>query len=56
MPLETDPTTWTMLALAGTGILMGNAPQELWPRADYVTARLEDDGLCRAMEHFVLIG
>lgn len=50
------PNDLDMLALAGTGILMGNAPQELWPRADYVTARLEDDGLCRAMEHFGLIG
>lgn len=50
------PNDLDMLALAGTGVLMGNAPRELWPRADYVTAPLAEDGLYQALEHFGLLG
>ena len=44
-----------MLRAAGTSVLLGNAPRELWPEADYVSAPIEEDGLARALEHFGLI-
>ncbi len=44
-----------MLRAAGTAVLMGNAPEELWPEADYVTAPIGEDGLAKALEHFGLI-
>lgn len=49
------PNDLDMLSAAGTGVLMGNAPRELWKYADYVTAPLREDGLARAMEHFGLV-
>ncbi len=44
----------SMLALAGTGIAMGD-PSLLHPYADYITAPLRADGLAKALEHFHLI-
>ena len=44
-----------MLREAGTSVLMGNAPQELWKEADYVAAPITENGLAGALEHFGLI-
>ena len=49
------PNDLAMLRAAGTSILMGNAPQRLWPEANYVTSHIQEDGLCKALEHFELI-
>lgn len=49
------PNDLAMLHQAGTSVLMGNAPRELWPQADYVTAPLKEDGLYKALAHFNLI-
>lgn len=43
-----------MLELAGTGIAMGDNPM-LHPYADYITAKLREDGLAQALAHFELI-
>ncbi len=45
----------TMLRAAGTGILLGNAPRELWTEADYVSAPITGNGLALALGHFELI-
>ena len=45
-----------MLREAGTSVLMGNAPRELWGEADYVAPTIHEDGLYRAMERFGLLG
>lgn len=44
-----------MLREAGTSVLMGNAPRELWKEADYVTAPITENGLAKALKHFGLI-
>lgn len=44
-----------MLRQANIGVLMGNAPEFLWPEADYVTDTITCDGLKKALEHFELI-
>ena len=44
-----------MLRAAGTGVLLGNAPRELWSEADHVSAPIDEDGLAKAMEFFDLI-
>lgn len=41
-----------MLQVAGISIAMGNAYDEVKEEADYVTARIEDDGLYLACKHF----
>lgn len=45
-----------MLAVAGTGIAMGNGTQEAKEAADYVTASLKEDGLWKAFEREGLLG
>lgn len=44
-----------IIKLAGTGIAMGNALEELKEAADYVTADIGDDGIYKACEYFGLI-
>ena len=44
-----------MLREARTGSLMGNAQEYLRKEADCVTARITEDGLALALEHFGLI-
>ena len=44
-----------MLREAGTSVLMGNAPKDLWKEADYVTSSVTDDGLAKALRHFELM-
>ena len=44
-----------MIRFAGIGIAMGNASDEVRAVADYVTDRIEDDGLFKAFKHLKLI-
>lgn len=46
---------YEIVQLAGTGIAMGNALEELKEAADYVTADIRDDGVYKACVHFDLI-
>jgi Cof subfamily protein (haloacid dehalogenase superfamily) len=41
-----------MIAFAGMGIAMGNAPDEIKASADYVTDTNNNDGVCKALEKF----
>jgi Cof subfamily protein (haloacid dehalogenase superfamily) len=43
-----------MLRWAGVGVAMGNALPEVRAAADYVTSGYREDGVARAVEHFVL--
>jgi len=43
-----------MLTWAGIGVAMGNALPEVCAVADWVTASLEEDGVARAIERFIL--
>ena len=45
-----------MLRYAGLGVAMGNAPDNVKAEADYVTDRVEHDGIWNALERFGLIG
>ena len=45
-----------LLAACGTGVAMGQAPQELKDVADYVTAPVDEDGLAQAFAHLGLLG
>lgn len=44
-----------MLKYAGLGIAMGNAPDNVKNEADYVTDRVEHDGIRNALEHFGIL-
>lgn len=44
-----------MLELAGIGVALGNAEEQVKQIADYVTADIDDDGLAKALAHFELI-
>ena len=41
-----------MIAFAGTGVVMDNAPDDLKPIADFITASNEQDGVAKALAHF----
>jgi len=41
-----------MIAFAGTGVVMGNAPDDIKELADYITATNHQDGVAEALEHF----
>ena len=43
-----------MIERAGIGVAMGNAPVEVRERADAVVGRVDEDGVCDALERFVL--
>lgn len=43
-----------MLVRAGVGVAMGNANDDVKAYADYVTAHIDDDGVAKALEKFVL--
>ncbi|HZT41682.1 MAG TPA: Cof-type HAD-IIB family hydrolase [Chthonomonadaceae bacterium] len=43
-----------VLRWAGVGVAMGNALPEVLAAADWVTASLEEDGVARAIERFIL--
>jgi len=44
-----------MLAYAGIGVAMGNAVDSAKAQADYITAGVDDDGIAKALRHFVLM-
>ena len=44
-----------ILQEAGTGIAMGNAVPKLKEGADYVTDRIDENGIYNACKHFRLI-
>lgn len=44
-----------MLRIAGTGVAMGNALDEVKAHADYVTTDVDDNGVRNALQHFGLI-
>jgi hydroxymethylpyrimidine pyrophosphatase-like HAD family hydrolase len=41
-----------MIQYAGTGVAMGNAPEEIKLVADYVTDTNNNDGVAKAINHF----
>ncbi|MGN0268137.1 MAG: Cof-type HAD-IIB family hydrolase [Lachnospiraceae bacterium] len=43
----------TMVQYAGIGVAMGNATEELKAAADYVTASNDEDGIAKALYHFL---
>ena len=43
---------YEIVSLAGTGIAMGNAVEELKTIADYVTDAVDQDGVWNACRHF----
>ena len=43
----------SMLQYAGVGVAMGNAAPEIQRRADWVTSRVEQGGVARAIRHFL---
>ena len=44
-----------MLDFAGTAVVMGNAGERIRAYADYVTGRVDEDGIYQALEHLFLI-
>lgn len=44
-----------MLQLAGIGVALGNAEEQVKAIADYVTDDIDEDGLANALKHFGLI-
>jgi len=44
-----------MIKVAGVGIAMGNAKEELKAIADYVTDDINNDGIMKALKHFKLL-
>lgn len=44
-----------MLKFAGLGVAMGNAPDNVKAEADYVTDRVDEDGIWNALKHFGII-
>ena len=44
-----------MFEAVGFSVAMGNAVPQLLAVADYVTAKLEDDGIAKALKHLGLI-
>ncbi|MBM3706282.1 MAG: hypothetical protein FJW66_07155 [Actinobacteria bacterium] len=43
-----------MIKLAGIGIAMGNAPEDVKSAADYTVGDNDSDGVAEALEKFVL--
>ncbi|RLQ94900.1 Cof-type HAD-IIB family hydrolase [Falsibacillus albus] len=44
----------TMIEFAGLGVAMGNAPQDIKDKSDYITASNMEDGVAEVVEKFVL--
>ena len=42
-----------MLRRAGIGVAMGNANDAVKSQADYVTTSVDEDGVLRALQHFL---
>lgn len=50
------PNDRAMLQKADVGVLMGNAPEAMKKDADFVTKRVEEDGIAYALAYFRLTG
>ena len=44
-----------MIELAGTGVAMGNAPEDIQRRADFVTRSNAEDGVAYALEQLLFV-
>ena len=44
-----------MLKTVGIGVAMGNSIDMVKENADYITDRIEDDGLYKALRHYEVI-
>lgn len=56
MAVGDDFTDIEMLQYAGIGVAMGNAPVAVRACADWVTTTIEEDGVARAVERWILHG
>ena len=54
MAIGDDLADLEMLEYAGIGVAMGNAPAAVKARADWVTTTIEEDGVARAVERWIL--
>jgi Cof subfamily protein (haloacid dehalogenase superfamily) len=54
MAIGDDVGDIEMLEYAGIGVAMGNAPAAVKARADWVTTTIENDGVARALERWIL--
>jgi Cof subfamily protein (haloacid dehalogenase superfamily) len=54
MAVGDDFTDIEMLRYAGIGVAMGNAPPAVKASADWITTTVEDDGVARAIERWIL--
>jgi Cof subfamily protein (haloacid dehalogenase superfamily) len=54
MAIGDDFTDIEMLRYAGIGVAMGNAPAEVKASADWITTTIEEDGVARAIEKWIL--
>lgn len=54
MAIGDDFTDIEMLQYAGIGIAMGSAPEAVKASADWVTTTIEEDGVARAVERWIL--
>ncbi|MDT4968320.1 MAG: hypothetical protein QOJ64_3057 [Acidobacteriota bacterium] len=54
MAIGDDFTDIGMLRYAGIGIAMGNAPLAVKASADYITTTIEEDGVARSIERWIL--
>lgn len=54
MAIGDDGTDIEMLKYAGIGVAMGSAPPLVKASADWVTTTVEDDGVARAIERWIL--
>jgi hydroxymethylpyrimidine pyrophosphatase-like HAD family hydrolase len=53
MAIGDDLTDIEMLEYAGVGVAMGNAPAAVKASADWVTTKIEKDGVARAVERWI---
>ncbi len=49
-----SPNDMEMIKLAEIGVVVGNASEEMKSLADYITDNNDNDGVAKAIEHFVL--
>jgi Cof subfamily protein (haloacid dehalogenase superfamily) len=54
MAIGNDFSDIEMLEYAGIGVAMGNAPAAVKARTDWVTTTIEEDGVARAIERWIL--
>jgi Cof subfamily protein (haloacid dehalogenase superfamily) len=55
MAIGDDFTDIEMLQYAGIGVAMGTAPQQVKAAADWVTTTIEEDGVARAIDRWILL-